>query len=178
MKKHCILCGAAIGDEQAYEHNKALFVQPRRYQAIDLLIDSGRYDLICFDHQTDLPSPYREIAWLNRSALQEQPGKGRPLHKKWPDITAVSHGFCDLVIEEERAPGEGKVEQDIEIITACRYLWAREALYPLRNPTLFVVVTEATLSPSPIVRGKVGHFRQVIVCEEKDFSALYERYCS
>jgi len=179
LKRHCILCGATIEDEAAYDSNRKLFVQPHRYQAIiDLLIDSGRYEMICFDHQTDLPSPYRDIAWLNRSALQEQPGKGRHLHKKWPDITAVSRGVCDLVIEEERAPGPDKINRDIEIITACRYLWARNQLYPLRNPTLFVVATEVSLNPSPEIHGRVGHFGQVIVCEEKDFAALYHRYCS
>lgn len=178
MGKRCILCGAAVADERTYECNRQLFVKPRRYQAIlDLLIDSGRYEHIFFDHQVELPNPYRGIASLNRSAVQEQPGKGRHLWKKCPDITAVSRGICDLVIEEERAPGAGKIEQDINIITACRYQWAGSELHPLRDASLFVVVTEAALGSSPIVRGKVENFRQVIVCEEKDLTALYKRYC-
>ncbi len=56
----------------------------QRYKYIlDVLLNSPRrYDTIIFDHASDLPNPYRSRAHLGTSALQEEPGKGRNLHKK------------------------------------------------------------------------------------------------
>lgn len=54
-----------------------------RYQPIiDVLIDSGSYDKVYFDHDHELPIPYRIIGFLKNNPLQEHPGKGRKLHKK------------------------------------------------------------------------------------------------
>jgi hypothetical protein len=45
-------------------------VRLTRYQGItDVLVDSGRYTEVYFDHDSELPSPYRRIEFLNQSAL-------------------------------------------------------------------------------------------------------------
>jgi predicted RNA-binding Zn-ribbon protein involved in translation (DUF1610 family) len=147
-----------------------------RYQGIiDVLIDSGRYSQVYFDHDTELPSPYRGIAFLNRSALQEQPGKGRQLHKKWPDVVGVRGATCDVVVEEEREPTFGKIEVDIEIITKCRYLWVDSRLFPLSQPTLFILVN-SPYGVQSSVRDHVGSFKRVVVCAKGEFESMFRQH--
>ncbi len=178
MAKHCILCGAEIEDEEQYEKNRAALTRPLRYQdTIDTLIDSPRgYDLILFDHQEQLPSPYRGIAFRKTSALQVEPGKGRALHVKEADITAVKGEYCDIVIEEEMQPNQEKVEEDVQRITPCRYLWTNNRQFELHSPTLFVLINGNPNRIPTTVRRNVGCFKQVIVCEEQEFRQLFEKH--
>jgi len=178
MERHCELCGARIDDLAQYESNKAALAKSLRYQSIiDVLVNSPRkYDQVFFDHQEELPSPYQGIAHRMRSALQELPGTGRPLQKKWPDITAVKDLGCDIVIEEERRPTQEKVDTDIRTITRCRYLWALGRQFELRRPHLFIVLNDNVNNIPPSVQDNVGHFCRVIVCTVEDFPNKYESY--
>lgn len=152
-------------------------VRLTRYQGIiDVLIDSGRYTDVYFDHDTELPSPYRGIASLNRSALQEQPGKGRALQKKWADVVGVRGSVCDVVIEEGREPATGKISADIETITRCRYVWVDERLLQLSQPTLFILVN-SRYGLSSSVEEYVGAFERVVVCAKSEFEGLFRQYC-
>jgi hypothetical protein len=148
-----------------------------RYQGIlDVMIDSGLYSLAYFDHDTELPSPYRRIAHHKRSALQEQPGMGRTYHKKWPDVVGVRGDTCSLVVEEEREPSAGKVEQDIAIITRCRYVWINGRLVTLSQPTLFILVN-SQYGVRSSVRSNVGNFRRVVVCAKSEFESMFRQHC-
>jgi len=154
--------------------------RPTRYRAIiDTLLDSQvAYDRIFFDHDTELPNPYMEIALHNRSALQEEPGKGRHLHKKWSDITAVKGDICDIVIEEERQPTIEQIKNDISIITKCRYLWSNGRLYSLRDPYLFILVNDNINNIEYSTEKNVGNFKEVIVCDKNEFTDIYIKHCS
>ncbi len=60
MDRYCILCGSKIKNTQEYLEKKRAFARTTRYQGIiDVLIDSSLYNQIFFDHDTELPSPYR-----------------------------------------------------------------------------------------------------------------------
>ena len=164
-----------IASKLAAGSGVALPVRLTRYQGIiDVLVDSGRYSQVYFDHDTELPSPYRGIAFLNRSALQEQPGKGRQLHKKWPDVVGVRGATCDIVVEEEREPTAGKIEVDIETITRCRYLWVDGGLFTLSQPALFILVNSRSGVPGS-VRENVGSFKRVVVCGKGEFESMFRR---
>ena len=149
-----------------------------RYRGIILvLVDSPiAYDFISFDHTHELPSPYLKIAFRNTSALQEQPGKGQALHKKEADITAVRGDLCDIIIEEELRPNLDKVQQDISLITPCRYLWTRGQQFELRDVYLFVVINDNPNGISQSIREGAGCFKRVIVCEKYDFGRLYQSH--
>ena len=150
-------------------------VRLTRYQGIvDVLIDSGRYTRVYFDHDTELPNPYRDIASLNRIALQEQPGKGRHLHKKWSDVAGVRGHMCDIVIEEEREPAYGKISTDIDTITRCRYVWVDGGLYTLSQPTLFILVSSGYTTTSSVDEN-VGSFKRVVVCAKGEFEGMFRR---
>lgn len=177
MTKHCLLCGSAIQDERIYDENKKRFVRMTRYQEIiDVLVDASRYDRIFYDHDTELPNPYRGIALHMRSALQEKPGKGRELHLKWPDVTALKGEACDIVIEEEREPGQDKIDKDISLITRCGYLWADGSIYRLVKPVLFVLISQANGSTRALVRERVGTFKRVVVCAKQSFEEMYVKH--
>ena len=149
-----------------------------RYQKIiDTLIDTGSYDKIYFDHETELDIPYREIGYLKHSALQEKPGKGRGLHKKRADICAVKDGFVKVIIEEERKATEDKVWKDIDIISECMYLWTDGELFPFDNLcTLFVILNNNINNIPERVDSSVGNLRYVIVCRIDRFPDLYNQY--
>jgi hypothetical protein len=150
-------------------------VRLTRYQGIiDVLIDSGRYTEVYFDHDTELPHPYRRIGFRNRCALQEQPGKGRSLHKKWADVVGVRGSASDIVIEEEREPAAGKVGQDIAIITKCRYVWVDERLLPLSQPSLFILL-DSRYHVGGSVKECVGTFERVVVCAKSEFESMFRR---
>lgn len=176
MESHCALCGARIDDLAQYESNKAALVKSLRYQGIiDVLVESPRgYDHVLFDHQEELLSPYRGIARRMRSALQEQPGKGTTLQKKWPDITAVKGSVCDIVIEEERRPTQEKVNNDIRTIAPCRYLWTLGREFELRRPHLFIVLNDNVNNIPASIQDDVDGFWRVIVCTAEDFPRMYE----
>jgi len=178
METHCVLCGTKIDNVEQYLRNKANLVQTRRYQEIiDILLDSSKsYDYVLFDHTHELPSPYREIAFRNTSALQEQPGKASFLHKKEADITAVRGNFCDIIIEEELKPSPDQVQQDISRITPCSFLWTRGRQFELRDAYLFVVIKDNANGISESIREGTGCFKRVIVCETHDFKRLFESY--
>ena len=115
-----------------------------RYQSIiDVLIDSGIFGRVYFDHETELPVPYREIGFLKRNALQESSGKGRGLHKKWADICAIRNGKVSVIIEEERRATDAKVRADIETISRCKYLWTDGREFPF-DPgcVLFILLND------------------------------------
>jgi hypothetical protein len=152
--------------------------RPTRYRTIiDTLRDSkSPYDLIFYDHDTELPNPYRETALHKRSALQEEPGKGRGLHKKWSDVTAVRGDICDIVIEEDRQPTPEQIISEISIITKCNYLWTNNRLYTLTNPYLFILVNDNINNVEYSVEESIGNFRKVIVCNKSDFAEMYEKH--
>ncbi len=155
------------------------FVVPRltRYQGIiDVLLDSGCFNWVFFDHDTELPDPYRGRALRKRNALQEDPGKGRSLHKKWADVVGVRGRSCDIVIEEERMPAAGKIEVEVGIITRCRYLWTDGRQFALTKPYLFVVIDGEGYESMPSVRERVGTFDKVIVCRKIDFGEMFRRH--
>ena len=131
---------------------------------------------VYFDHDTELPDPYRGIAFHRRNALQEEPGKGRHLHKKWPDVVAVKGSACDVVIEEERQADVWKAQQDIDIITHCKYRWGDGAQFDLVNPVLFVLLAASFQSAPMSVRDGVGTFKRVVACEEAEFADAYQQY--
>lgn len=151
---------------------------PTRYRAIvDTLIDSPLpYDRVFFDRDTELPSPYRSIALRKRNALQEEPGKGRPLHKKWSDVVAVRGDVCDIVIEEERQPTTEKIESDISIVTRCRYVWTNGRLYTMSNPYLFILVYENVNDVEYFDKENVGNFEKVIVCGKGEFEDAFTKH--
>lgn len=154
--------------------------RPTRYRTIiDALIDSpSPYDRVFFDHDTELPSPYRNIALHKRNALQEEPGKGRHLHKKWSDIVAVRGDVCDIVIEEERQPTIEKIDSDISIITRCQYLWTNGRLYSMSCPHLFILVNDNVNDVEYFVKEGVGNFEKVIVCSKSEFESAYAEHYS
>ncbi len=106
-----------------------------RYQGIiDVLLDSTLYSRVYFDHDNDLPNPYRGIAFLKEPALQEEPKKGNQYQKKQCDVVGIRNGVCDIVIEEERRPGFGKVDEVIAKITKCGFLWVDRAIHSRAIP--------------------------------------------
>lgn len=184
----CAYCGSHliirkgegyIASKLAEQASSAFRFQPSltRYQSIiDVLIDSSRYTRVYFDYDTQLPVPYRGIAFRKRSALQEKPGKGRELHKKWADVVGVHGTACDIVVEEELEPGYGKVQQDIDIITRCRYLWADSQLFTLSQPCLFVLVDSRGSATLASVRDDVGTFKRIVVCEKSKFETMFREH--
>ncbi len=177
MESHCILCGAEIKNAEQYEKNKAGLIQKVRYQdIIDVLLDSPRhYDLVAFDHQDQLASPYRAKAFRNENELRKERGKGAK-HYKEPDIVAVQGKFCDIVIEEELRPRPADVQRDIDITTPCVYLWTRGQEFELKNAYLFVVINENTKHVPERAEERTGVFRGIIVCTTRNFKQLYESY--
>jgi uncharacterized protein YraI len=148
-----------------------------RYQGIvDVLLDSALYSRVYFDHDHDLPNPYRVIAFLREPALQEQPGKGRALQKKEPDVVGIRDGTCDIVIEEELNPSAGTVEADIARNTQCKYLWVDGRLFTLSQPTLFVLVDGQGYAAPSEVREQVGTFKRVVVCRKSEFAEMYRKH--
>lgn len=148
-----------------------------RYQGIiDVLIDSGNFSRVYFDHETELPSPYRGIAFLKRSALQERPGKGRELHKKWPDICAIRDGTVRVIIEEERRATEDKIRSDIERIRTCKYLWADGGLFPLdAECVLFILLNENIYSVKDRILQNQGCMKTVVICSKETFQQMAGR---
>lgn len=176
MSEKCILCNSEVSDHQTYMNNKKRFVRTTRYQGIiDVLLDTNMFSRVHFDHDTELSSPYREIAYHLRSALQKVPGKGRDNHCKWPDIVGIKGDICDIIIEEERQPNEGKIEGYLDIITQCNYLWTNGRTYNLNNPTLFILIDDTTEYPTS-VKEKIGSFSKTIECMKNDFPEMFERY--
>lgn len=149
-----------------------------RYQSIiDVLIDSGAYDRVYFDHETELPIPYRNIGFLNRNALQEQSGKGRRFHEKWPDICGIRNGKLRVIIEEERKATYNKVKEDIEIISECKYLWADGREYPFdAECTLFVLLYHNINNiPENVIENK-GSLKRIVVCNKELFREKYTQF--
>ena len=149
-----------------------------RYQPIiDVLIDTGCFERVYFDHDTELPVPYRSIGYRKRSALQEQPGKGRQFHKKWSDICAIQGGELRIIVEEERRPSDQKVREVIEKTARCRYVWVdRESLAFSPDCVLFVLLYDNTQGVTErVIEGK-GSLRRVIVCDKGSFKEKYDRY--
>ncbi len=151
---------------------------PTRYRLIlDVLLNSPRsYDLVVFDHANELPNPYRGRARLGTSALQVEPGKGRSLHKKQADITAMTGDVCDIIIEEELRPNKEKIDDDIAKISPCKYLWTLGQQFELHDPCLFVLVNDDKFSIRPYTIERVGNLRRVIVCRVEEFQDQYENY--
>ena len=177
MDRYCILCGSKIENNQGYLEKKKTLVRTTRYQeVIDVLIDSSLYSQIFFDHDTELPSPYRKIALHKRNALQEEQGKGWHLQKKRPDVVGVKNDICDIIIEEERQPTSEKINNDIHLITKCKYLWANGRLYDLGNPSLFILINENVNNLNNSIRENIGTFKKVIVCDKNEFEDMYEMY--
>ena len=128
-----------------------------------------------FDHDTELADPYRGIPRHRRNALQEQPGKGRHLHKKWPDVVAIKGLQCDIVIEEERQADAWKAQQDVDVITRCKYLWVDGIQFDLINPVLFVLLDGPLYNADVSVTDNVGTFKRVVVCQKSDFEDAFRR---
>ena len=176
LSEKCILCNSEVSDHQTYMNNKKKFVRTTRYQGIiDVLLDTNMFSRVHFDHDTELSSPYREIAYHLRSALQKESGKGRGKHCKWPDIVGIKGDICDIIIEEERQPNGLKIRGDLDIITPCNYLWTNRRTYNLNNPTLFILINDTTEYPTS-VKEKIGSFSKAIVCMKNDFPEMFERY--
>ncbi len=149
-----------------------------RYQSIiDVLVDAGCYESIHYDHETELPSPYRGTAFLNRNALQEHAGKGSHLHKKWADICAIQNGKARVIIEEERHPTEKKVSEDIATIVKCRYVWTDEDLFPFDpHCVLFILLNDNVNRIRERTSWNVGSIKTVIVCDKESFREKYAEY--
>ncbi|NJD53845.1 MAG: hypothetical protein FIB07_13370 [Candidatus Methanoperedens sp.] len=149
-----------------------------RYQPIiDVLINSGVYDIVYFDHETELPIPYRNIGFLKRNALQEQSGKGRVLHKKWPDVCGISNDKLKIIIEEERKPPNNTIEEDINIISKCKYLWVDNKEFPFDPEcTLFILLYNNINSiPENVIENK-GNLKRIVVCDKQLFEQKYTQY--
>ena len=148
-----------------------------RYQSIiDVLVDDEDFERVYFDHETELPTPYREIGFLKRSSLQEQPGKGRELHKKWADICAISSGRVKVIIEEERKATDSKVWTDIDIIAKCRYLWADGRTFPFDPEcSLFVLLNDNVHNVPERVMRNYGNLKIVIICSKESFRERYTK---
>ncbi len=111
-----------------------------------------------------------------RNALQENPGKGKHLHKKRPDVVAVKDDTCDIIIEEERQPTIEKINDDIRIITKCKFLWTNRKLYDLADPYLFILINENVNNLGNSVRDSVGTFKKVVICNKDEFEGMYETH--
>ena len=111
-----------------------------------------------------------------RNALQEKAGRGSHLHKKWPDVVAVKNGICDIIIEEERQPTIRKIDDDVCVITKCKFLWTNGKLYDLAEPYLFILINENTNNLDNSVRENIGIFKKVVVCNKDEFEDMYKLY--
>jgi len=146
-----------------------------RYQeTIDILIDDVRYERVYFDHETELEIPYRNIGFHKRNALQEKPGKGRALHKKWADICAIKSGKVKVIIEEERKATETKVGSDINIIKNCHYNWVDGNIYPFDDECLLFILLNKNIHGIPErIYDNMGSLNKVIICEKGKFKDYY-----
>lgn len=149
-----------------------------RYQPIiDVLIDSGIYEKVYFDHETELPIPYRNIGYLKRNALQEQSGKGREFHKKWADVCGIENEKLKILIEEERKPTIPKIEEDIEIISKCRYLWTGGKEFKFDpDCVLFILLYNNINNVQERVVENKGSLKRIVVCNKELFKEKYNRY--
>lgn len=149
-----------------------------RYQPIiDVLIDSGIYEKVYFDHETELPIPYRNIGYLKRNALQEQSGKGREFHKKWADICGIKNEKLKIIIEEERKPTIPKIEEDIEIISKCRYLWTGGKEFKFDpDCVLFILLYNNINNIQERVVENKGNLKRIVVCNKELFKEKYNRH--
>ncbi len=149
-----------------------------RYQSIiDVLIDSGAFDKVYFDHETELPIPYRNIGFLKRNALQEQSGKGRILHQKWPDICGIRNGKLRIIIEEERKTTSNKVNEDIDIISKCKYLWTDNTEFSFdAECSLFILLYHNINNiPETVIENK-GNLKRIVICNKELFRDKYTQY--
>jgi len=148
-----------------------------RYQPIiDVLIESGNYDKVYFDHDHELKIPYRNIGYLKLNALQEQRGKDRKLQKKEADVCAIKDGKLKIIIEEEQHPTVNKVKNDIEIISKCRYLWIEEDEYPFdADCVLFILLFNNKNEIHEEVIENKGSLKQIVVCKKELFQEKYNQ---
>jgi len=149
-----------------------------RYQPIiDVLIDSGVYEKIYFDHETELQIPYRKIGFLKRNALQEQSGKGTKFHKKRPDVCGIKNNKLKIIVEEERKPARSKIEEDIEKISKCKYLWTDGNEFDLDpDCVLFILLYNNINSVQERVVENKGNLKRIVVCDKESFSEKYDCY--
>lgn len=149
-----------------------------RYQSIiDVLVDDGGFERVYFDHETELPIPYREIGFHTRNALQEHPGKGRGLHKKWADICAIRNGKARVLVEEERRATEGKVTADIDTISKCKYDWTDDELFPFDPKcVLFILLYDNVHNVHERVIRDKGSLKVVVVCNKESFREKYAQH--
>jgi hypothetical protein len=148
-----------------------------RYQSIiDVLMDDKSFERVYFDREPELPIPYRRIGFLKRNALQEKPGKGRDLHKKWADICAIRSGRVKVIVEEERKKTVSEVETVIEKVAKCRYLWVDGKLFPFDTEcSLFIVMNDNIYNVQERVDRNVGNLKRVIVCSKESFREKYTK---
>lgn len=149
-----------------------------RYQPIiDVLIDRGIYEKIYFDHETELQIPYRKIGYLKRNALQEQPGMGRKLHKKWADVCGIKNDKLKIIVEEERKPTKYKIEEEIEIISKCKYLWSDGSEFDIdQDCVLFILLYNNINNVQERVLENKGNLKRIVVCDKESFREKYDCY--
>jgi hypothetical protein len=149
-----------------------------RYEKIiDVLIDSGVFEEVYFDHETELGSPYRNIGFSKRNALQAQSGKGRGLHEKWADICGIKNGKLKIIIEEERKPRDAKIAEDIEIISRCKFLWVDNKGVEFDDQCILFILIYSNINniQEKVIENK-GNLRRVVVCDRELFRERYEEY--